>query len=77
MPTLADHQPAAYIATPVLKTMEKLKIPGIDLGGLQSAWDPNRARTFFTYGGYWKAKPESPRGCSIIPCTGAPPTRKC
>jgi D-serine deaminase-like pyridoxal phosphate-dependent protein len=42
--------------------METLKIPGIDLGGLQSAWDPNRARTFFTYGGYWKAKPESPQG---------------
>jgi D-serine deaminase-like pyridoxal phosphate-dependent protein len=62
MPTLADHKPAAYIATPVLKTMETLKIPGIDLGGLQSAWDPNRARTFFTYGGYWKAKPESPQG---------------
>jgi D-serine deaminase-like pyridoxal phosphate-dependent protein len=62
MPTLADHKPAAYIATPVLKTSETLKIPGIDLGGLQSAWDPNRARTFFTYGGYWKAKPESPQG---------------
>lgn len=62
MPTLADHKPAAYIATPVLKTLNTLKIPGINLGGLQSAWDPNRARTFFTYGGYWKAKPESPQG---------------
>ncbi len=62
MPTLADHQPAAYIATPVLKTRETVQIPGIDLGGLQSAWDPNRARTFFIYGGYWKAKPESPQG---------------
>lgn len=62
MPTLADHQPAAYIAAPVLKTLDTLKIPGIDLGGLQSAWDPNRARSFFTYGGYWKAKPESPQG---------------
>jgi D-serine deaminase-like pyridoxal phosphate-dependent protein len=62
MPSLADHKPAAYIATPVLKTRETLQIPGIDLGGLQSAWDPNRARTFFIYGGYWKAKPESPQG---------------
>lgn len=62
MPTLADHKPAAYIATPVLKVMNTLTIPGIDLGGLQSAWDPNRARSFFTYGGYWKAKPESPPG---------------
>lgn len=62
LPTLADHQPASYIATPVLKALDTLEIPGIDLGGLQSAWDPNRARTFFTYGGYWKANPESPRG---------------
>ncbi len=62
IPTLADHKAAAYIATPVLKTMDSLEIPGINLGGLQSAWDPNRARTFFTYGGYWKAKPESPQG---------------
>ena len=62
LPTLADHKPASYIATPVLKTLDTLEIPGIDLGGLQSTWDPNRARTFFTYGGYWKAKPESPRG---------------
>ncbi|MCB1847502.1 MAG: DSD1 family PLP-dependent enzyme, partial [Halieaceae bacterium] len=29
---------------------------------IQSLWNPNRARTFFTYGGYWKAKPESPPG---------------
>ena len=29
---------------------------------MQSLWDPNRARTFFTYGGYWKARPESPEG---------------
>ncbi|MEZ5570892.1 MAG: DSD1 family PLP-dependent enzyme [Halioglobus sp.] len=62
IPTLADHQPASYIATPVLKALDTLEIPGIDLGGVQSAWNPNRARTFFTYGGYWKAKPESPRG---------------
>ena len=62
IPTLADHKAASYIATPVLKALDTLEIPGIDLGGLQSAWDPNRARTFFTYGGYWKAKPESPQG---------------
>ena len=62
LPTLADHQPAAYIAAPVLKALDTLEIPGIDLGGLQSLWNPNRARTFFTYGGYWKAVPESPGG---------------
>jgi D-serine deaminase-like pyridoxal phosphate-dependent protein len=62
LPTLADHVPACYIATPVLKSLDTLEIPGIDLGIIQSLWDPNRARTFFTYGGYWKALPESPAG---------------
>ncbi|MDE0949872.1 MAG: DSD1 family PLP-dependent enzyme [Halioglobus sp.] len=62
LPTLADHKPASYIGTPVLKALDSLEIPGINLGGVQSAWNPNRARTFFTYGGYWKAKPESPPG---------------
>lgn len=70
IPTLADHVPASYIATPVLKALNTLEIPGIDLGGLQSAWDPNRARTFFTYGGYWKALPESPRGLANNPLMG-------
>jgi D-serine deaminase-like pyridoxal phosphate-dependent protein len=62
LPSLADHQAASYIGTPVLKSLDTLEIPGIDLGALQSLWNPNRARTFFTYGGYWKAKPESPPG---------------
>lgn len=70
IPTLADHKAASYIATPVLKTLDTLEIPGIDLGGLQSAWDPNRARTVFTYGGYWKAKPESPQGLTNNPLFG-------
>ncbi|GAB5451676.1 MAG: DSD1 family PLP-dependent enzyme [Halioglobus sp.] len=62
LPSLADHEPAAWIATPVLKRSDSLHIPGIDLGPLQSLWDPNRERAFFTYGGYWKAVPESPQG---------------
>lgn len=64
LPSLADHKPASWIATPVLKRLDTLAIPGIDLGPLQSLWDPNRERTFFTYGGFWKAVPESPQGLS-------------
>lgn len=64
LPTLADHVPASFIATPVLKSLDTLEIPGIDLGSVQSLWNPNRARTFFTYGGYWKARLESPPGLS-------------
>ena len=68
--TLADHRPASYIATPVLKTADKVQIPGIDLGPLQRLWDPNRQRTVFTYGGYWKAQPVSPTGLAINPVFG-------
>lgn len=70
MPTLADHQPASYIATPVLKALDTLQLPVDYFGPLMAAWDPNRARTFFTYGGYWKALPESPRGLSTNPLFG-------
>jgi len=68
--TLGDHRPASYIATPVLKSLDTLELPGIDLGGVQSLWDPNRQRTFFTYGGYWKAHPESPPGLFHNPIMG-------
>jgi len=60
--TLTEHQPALFISTPVLKRKEGLEIPAIDIGPLHQAWDPNRARTFFVYGGYWKAEPVSPPG---------------
>ena len=39
-----------------------MELPELPLGTLQSLWDPNRAQSIFTYGGYWKALPESPRG---------------
>ncbi len=70
-PELIDHQPAAFIATPVLKKIQTTQLPGIEgLGKLMSFWDPNRAQAFFTYGGYWKAKPESPAGLSVNPLYG-------
>ena len=71
IPSLADHRPAAFIATPVLKAVDRTEIPGVDgIGKLMAMWNPNRARTFFTYGGYWKATPESPAGLSINPLWG-------
>ncbi|MCK0106674.1 DSD1 family PLP-dependent enzyme [Marinobacter sp. S0848L] len=61
--TLADHQRAAFIATPVLKLLDRTRIPGAPgLGRLQTLWNPNHARTAFIYGGYWKASPVSPPG---------------
>src|SRR5690606_18349639 len=47
LPTLADHVPASWIATPVLKALDHTAIPGIDLGPLQALWNPNRERAFF------------------------------
>lgn len=61
-PTLADHQPAAFIAAPVLKARDNFETAGINTGPLQTWWDPNKAQTFFLYGGYWKARSVSPEG---------------
>ncbi len=61
--TLAEHVPALFIATPVLKTAAGARLPGSDLlSQLVEWWDPNRARTFFLYGGNWMAHLESPPG---------------
>lgn len=60
---LADFEPAAFIATPVLKAMDGLRLPGSDLiGNAWALWDRNRRRTFFIYGGKWLAHPVSPTG---------------
>ncbi|HUR41886.1 MAG TPA: DSD1 family PLP-dependent enzyme [Verrucomicrobiae bacterium] len=60
---LADHQPACFIATPVLKALDRTVLPGLEMAsGLLAAWDPNSARTFYLYGGYWLASPVSPPG---------------
>ncbi|MFP5305362.1 MAG: DSD1 family PLP-dependent enzyme [Gammaproteobacteria bacterium] len=61
--TLADHVPACYIATPVLKALDRTELPGLEpLTGLFRAWDPNTARAFYIYGGYWLADTVSPPG---------------
>tara|TARA_R110002124_G_scaffold284895_1_gene462752 strand:- start:11480 stop:12787 length:1308 start_codon:yes stop_codon:yes gene_type:complete len=60
---LAPHQPAAFIATPVLKTAQGVRLPGIEFAaGAMRLWDPNRAETVFTYGGHWLAQPVDPPG---------------
>ncbi len=63
LPDLADLDPAIFIGTPVLKAGGPTKIPALPgLGELWARLDPKRARTFFIYGGYWKAHPVSPEG---------------
>lgn len=63
LPSLAEHQPAAYIASPVLKSTGTVKIPALDgKSALFSWWDPNQRETYFIYGGNWMAELESPSG---------------
>lgn len=62
-PTLSDLAPAAFIAQPVLKSLERPLIPGLEAVAEDiEAADPNAARGFFLYGGYGDAKPVSPPG---------------
>ncbi len=61
--TLSRHQPAAYIATPVIKTLDHMSIPSLEgLSGVTRFLDPNTAQAFFVYGGHWNARPVSPPG---------------
>ncbi len=63
--TLQDHLPAAFIATPVLKTADGIAVPGLESASpLWRMLNPNRSRSWFVYGGFWKATPVSPPGLS-------------
>ena len=63
LPSLVEHVPAAYIATPVLKSTGAVNIPALDdKSKLFSWWDINQRETFFIYGGNWMAEFESPKG---------------
>jgi D-serine deaminase-like pyridoxal phosphate-dependent protein len=69
--SLANFQPAAFIATPVLKKLAGTKVPFVEaLGPLWSTWDPNRAETLFLYGGGWRARYASPAGLEENPLYG-------
>lgn len=60
---LTDLQPAAWIATPVIKASPDQALPGVEaLSGALHWWDRNSQRGFFIHGGHWLAKPASPAG---------------
>ena len=64
-PLLEPHQPASFIATPVIKSIAKTRLPGLEFAAKgQRAWDPNTTRTVFIYGGNWLADPIDPPGLS-------------
>jgi D-serine deaminase-like pyridoxal phosphate-dependent protein len=71
MPTLASHQPASWIATPILKHYDSVLVPGIEpAAGLFSGWNPNRQQAFYIYGGNWQADYENPPGLVSNPVWG-------
>lgn len=60
---LTDLQPAAFIATPVIKASTDQQLPGVEaLSGAMHWWDRNTQRGFYIHGGHWLAKPASPPG---------------
>ncbi len=61
--TLDGFQPALFIATPILKAVDGVRLPGLEaLSPALSGWNPNWQRSYFLYGGHWMARYESPRG---------------
>ncbi|GAM99974.1 L-gulono-1,4-lactone oxidase [alpha proteobacterium U9-1i] len=61
--TLTHHEPAAFIGAPVIKALDRTRLPALEgLGGVFSFYDPNSERAFFIYGGHWLARPVSPPG---------------
>lgn len=60
---LSENLPAAFIATPVLKTYDSLYMSGEPwIADVLEWWDPNARRLHYIYGGYWKARYVSPSG---------------
>ena len=60
---LEPHLPASFIATPVIKSLDRTQLPGLEFAeGATRAWDPNAQKTVFIYGGNWLADPVDPPG---------------
>lgn len=59
---LDEHQPALWIASPVLKARDGALPYAQSLQPLLEAWNPNRQNAYYLYGGRWPAQPVSPAG---------------
>jgi D-serine deaminase-like pyridoxal phosphate-dependent protein len=56
IPSLSSFIPACFITTPVLKKMKGTTLPGLEkLKGLFNLLRPFFRKSYFIYGGYWKA----------------------
>ena len=62
---LQPFLPASFIATPVIKSLDKTLLPGIEFtSGFARFFNPNLDKTVFIYGGHWLAEPVDPPGLS-------------
>lgn len=63
LPSLERHVPAAFIATPVIKALDRMQLPGHEwMSKPLNFMDANTKQAFFIYGGNWLATPLSPPG---------------
>lgn len=63
IPTLADYNPATYIATPILKSFAGTTLPVLEkMKGLLNLIHPSNRQSYFIYGGFWKADYFYPKG---------------
>lgn len=57
IPTLEQYQAASYIAAPILKSFNDTTLPAIEgMKGTLSLLSAANKRSYFIYGGYWKAE---------------------
>lgn len=72
--TLAEHQPALFIAAPVLKRRAGFDVPFLDAVAPAAAWwNPNWRMTYYVYGGAWNEAVASPPGVEPNALTTSPP----
>ena len=63
---LTDHVPASFIATPALKVLDGINVAGFDLmPGREPEMPEGHAKTVYTFGGNWMAKPVWPEGLVV------------
>ena len=69
--TLSEYEPACFIATPVLKKFTGTTLPALErFKGLMNLFKPAFRKSYFIYGGYWKAKFCYPPGTAVNPIFG-------
>jgi D-serine deaminase-like pyridoxal phosphate-dependent protein len=68
--TLAHHQPASFIATPVIKVMQRPADDGAGASALFKILGEEAREALYIYGGHWLAQPVSPSGLGYSPVFG-------